>query len=107
MSKKNVIILSAVILVITGVLSGLLIRENYLRRAEYTGTDICFDGKVYEEVSFNEIRPYKETWKVVCKTADGVWTVYEIEQYPDHEYLIARTSWEARVLKLTDQSRIS
>ena len=100
--KKVTMILSIIILVIIGVILGLRIRDSNLRRAEYTGNTLSFDGKVYEETSYTEIQPYKETWKVVCKTTDGVWTVYEIEQYPNHEYLVARTSWEARVLKLTN-----
>ncbi len=94
--------MSIIILVIIGVILGLRIRDSNLRRAEYIGNKLSFDGKVYEETSYTEIQPYKETWKVVCKTTDGVWTVYEIEQYPNHEYLVARTSWEARVLKLTN-----
>lgn len=30
---------------------------------------------------------------------DVRWTIYVIEQYPSHEFLVARTAWEARVLK--------
>ena len=44
----------------------------------------------------------KETWKVICKTKDGSRTIYEIKEYPDHEYVAARSAWEGRVLKLSD-----
>ena len=38
----------------------------------------------------------------ICKTKDGSWTIYEIKEYPDHEYVAARSAWEGRVLKLAD-----
>lgn len=96
--KKITIIISIILFIIIFIIIGLYIRNIKLSRAEY-GDKLEFDGKVYEEISYKEIEPYNETWKVVCKTTDGVWTIYEIEQYPEHEYLVARTSWEARVLK--------
>lgn len=36
---------------------------------------------------------------LVCKTTDNAWTIYEIKEYSEHEYLVARTAWEGRVLK--------
>ncbi len=82
--------------------SALLIIDKKLRRAEQFDGGFQLDGKVYEETSYTEIEPYNETYNVVCKTTDGDWTIYEIEQYPDHEYLVARMGWEACVIKLTD-----
>ncbi len=98
--KKNVIIIISIILfAILFTVIGLWLRDSSLKRADYDGHNFEFDGKIYEEINYREIGPYKETWKVVCKTKDGVWTIYEIEQYPEHEYLVARTGWEASVLK--------
>lgn len=54
---------------------------------------------VYEEIDYKEISPYKETYNAVCRTIDGVCTLYEIEQYPDHEYLVARWGRDACVVK--------
>lgn len=102
--KKKVIIIIAIILfVIISLAVGLRIRESKLRRAEYIDGKWCFDGRSYIEISYKEIEPYKETRKVVCKTTDGTWTIYEIEQYPELEFVVLRTSWEARVLKQVDQ----
>ena len=104
MPKKNKaimavsVILSSIILIIA-VFS---VREKILRRAEWTQGIFEFDGKTYEEIDYREIGQYEETWKVVCKTTDGVWTIYEIEQYPDQEYVVARTGWEASVCKLVE-----
>ncbi len=97
--KKGIVIIFILLFVITFVLIGLYFINMRLCRAEHYGNTFEFDGKVYEEISYTEIKPYKETWKIVCKTTNGSWTIYEIEEYPGHEYLVARTAWEARVLK--------
>lgn len=99
-NKKKVITIIVIILFILIFSAvGLYIRNSTLKRANYNNGELSFDGKSYIEIDYKEIGAYNETWKVVCKTTDGVWTVYEIEQYPEHEYIVARTSWEARVLK--------
>ncbi len=97
--KKGIVIIAIFLLITIFVFIGLYIRNVRLCRAEHYGDTFQIDDKVYEEISYTEIEPYNETWKVVCKTSDGAWTIYEIEQYPNHEYLVARTVWEARVLK--------
>lgn len=100
--KKKIITITAAILLFLTMIVGLHIRERTLRKADYHGGKLSFDGRSYIEIDYKEIEPYKEANKIVCKTTDGVWTVYEIEQYPEHEYLVIRTSWEARVLKQVD-----
>ena len=98
--KKTMLIISVIslILIISAVI--LITVEVSLRKAEYNEDKIFFDGVIYQEISYSEIEPYDETYRIVCKTTDGIWTLYEIEQYPNHEYLVARTGWEARVVKL-------
>ena len=95
-TRKILLIILSVVVLLT---AGILIREKMLRRAEKTHGGYEFDGKQYEIIDFKEIEPYKETWSTVCKTADGVWTIYEIEEYPELDYVVARTSWQAEVLK--------
>ncbi|MCH5209318.1 MAG: hypothetical protein J1F04_10555 [Oscillospiraceae bacterium] len=97
--KKRLLVLSIIIFVIISITSVLTIRESILRRAEFIGDGFQFDGMVYKEIGSKEIQPYKETYSVVCKTTDGVWVIYEIQQYPDREYLVARCGWEASVVK--------
>lgn len=97
--RKAIVIISILLFLVVFVLVISYIRNIRLNKAEYHGDTFKIDGKVYEDISYTEIEPYNETWKVVCKTTDGTWTIYEIEQYPNHEYLVARAAWEARVLK--------
>ncbi len=98
--KKVVFVVISVLLILIVAIAILVLRENKLRRAEYIGDEFHFDGLIYQEINYKEIEPYDETYSVVCKTTDGHWVLYEIEQYPNHEYLVARLGWEARVLKL-------
>ncbi len=101
--KKKKIIVSGVVLVsiITAILV-FAIWNMSIRRAEYGNGKLVFDDHVYTEISYKEIESYHETWKVICKTKDGSWTVYEIKEYPGHEYVVARSAWEGRVLELAD-----
>lgn len=101
--KKKKIIVSGVVLVpiITAILV-FAIWNMSIRRAEYGNGKFVLDDHVYTEISYKDIEPFQETWKVICKTKDGSWTVYEIEEYPGHEYVVARSAWEGRVLELTD-----
>lgn len=97
--KKVIIFATTIISLVILLMIALHIRNVKLCRAEYTSGGLEFDNCIYEEISYEEIEPYKESWSTVCKTKDGVWTIYEIEEYPNLEYVVARTSWEARVLK--------
>jgi len=99
--KKAIIAVSVILSSIILIIAVFSVRENILRRAEETHEDVFeFDGKTYEVIDYDEIEPCKETLKVVCKTKDGIWTFYEIKEYPDLEYIVARTGWEGRVCKL-------
>lgn len=102
MKKKGIIVLSAVLFSIIAVIIVFVLWNKSLKRAEYSNGKLVFDDHVYSEISYKEIEPYQETWKVICKTDDGAWTIYEIEDYPDHEYVVARSAWEGRVLRLTE-----
>lgn len=99
LKKKKVIIIAIILFALISTAAEFYIRDSKLKRADYKNGKLVFDGKCYKEISYTEIGSYNETWKIVRKTTDGVWTIYEIEQYPEQEYLVARTSWEARVLK--------
>jgi hypothetical protein len=94
-SRKIIVFLSMIIVAA----AALFIRNKMLCRAVYHGARLEFDGISYTETDYKEIEPYRETWNIVCKTDDGVWTVYEIDKFPGREYVVARTAWEARVLK--------
>ena len=97
--KKAIKIIITALSVIAVLIIVFLAREKYLCRAEYHGDTVEFDGMVYKETDYKKISPYKETWRIICKTTDGVWTVYEIAEYPGREYAVIRSAWEARVLE--------
>ena len=102
MMKKRIIVSGVVLLSVIAALLTFVIWNMSLRRAEYGNGKLVFDDRVYTEISYKEIEPYKETWKVICKTKDGSWTIYEIKEYPDHKYVAARSAWKGRVLILSD-----
>lgn len=102
MMKKRIIVSGVVLLSVIAALLTFVIWNMSLRRAEYGNGKLVFDDRVYTEISYKEIEPYKETWKVICKTKDGSWTIYEIKEYPDHKYVAARSAWKGSVLKLSD-----
>lgn len=97
--KKMLLVLLIIFFVIISITLTFIIRENILRRAEHTRDEFKFDGMLYKEIDYKEILPYKETYNAVCKTIDGGCTLYEIKQYPDHEYLVARWGRDACVVK--------
>jgi hypothetical protein len=101
MTKKRKVIISVSIIlsIVILLIIALHIRNAKLCRGEYNDGRLEFDNYAYEDISYEEITPYKESWNIVCKTKDNVWTIYEIEEYPNLEYVVARTAWEARVLK--------
>lgn len=101
-AKKSASIIALILLFIGLITAFLILRENRLRRAEYKNGLLKYDNVVYEDADYREISPYEETYKVICKTTDGVWTIYEIAEFPNHEYVVARTGWEAGVLKRKD-----
>ena len=101
-TKKRIIISGVVLFLCFSAILIFLVWNMSLRRAEYDNGTLVFDDYTYKEISYKEIEPYQETWKVICKTKDGSWTIYEIREYPDHEYVVARSAWEGRVLKLTE-----
>lgn len=101
-TRKGLIISGVVFLSVIAAILVFAVWNMSLRRAEYGNGKLVFDDHVYTEISYKEIEPYHETWKVICKTKDGSWTVYEIKEYPGHEYVAARSAWEGRVLKYTD-----
>ena len=101
--KKVFLIISITILISSAVIVTAIIWDNSLKRADYKWDGYEIDGKNYTwRVDYRELGDYNETWNIICKTIDGRWTFYEIDRFPDHEYLIARCFYNAEVIKRTD-----
>ena len=101
LSKKKKLIIT--VSVIFAAVLFVTVREVILRRAEYHNGRYEFDGMIYEETDTKEAEPYTETWNVICRTKDGSRTVYEIKEYPDGEYAVARIGWDGCVIKLSEK----
>ena len=104
--KKAIIAVSVILSSIILIIAVFSVREKILRRAEWTQGTFEFDGKTYEEIDYHEMELYEKLyegpWNVVCKTTDGVWTIYEIEQDTNHKYVIAQTDRLSKLCKLVD-----
>ena len=104
MAKKKKIITIAAITVLITAISALsyIFWDNSLKRADYTFDGYEIDGAEYTAMGFRwqeEVGDYKETGNIVCKTTDGRWTLYEIDKFPNREYLVARCFYNAEVIK--------
>lgn len=53
----------------------------------------------YVYADYREIVPYKETYTLICRSADGDFDFYEIAEYPGREYIVERVFYEAEILK--------
>jgi len=104
MTKKKIIILIFMVTALITAISALsyIFWDNSLKRADYTFDGYEIDGAEYTAMGFRwqeEVGDYKETWNIVCKTTDGRWTFYEIDKFPNREYLVARCFYNAEVIK--------
>lgn len=100
--KKIIIIVTVAALVLVAVIVTATIWDNSLKRADYAFGGYEIDGVEYTSMGFRwqeEIGDYKETGNIVCKTTDGTWTFYEIDKFPNREYLVARCFYNAEVIK--------
>lgn len=97
---KIALSISLIVIVITLIaVKTYSIWDEKMRRADEVYGGFAFDGMEYVSINYQEIGDYSETDKVVCKTKDGGWVLYEIKEYPNHEYLVARFGWDAHIIK--------
>ena len=97
--KNALLIISVIILITAAVIVTLTLWDNSLKRADYAFDGYIIDGKNYTWVNYRELGDYNETWHIVCKTTDGRWTFYEIDKFPNREYLVARCFYNAEVIE--------
>ena len=67
-----------------------------LKTAERIANGWEINGAEYD---YREIVPYKETYTLICRSADGDFDFYEIAEYPGREYIVERVFYEAEILK--------
>lgn len=97
--KKKMFFVFAAIFIFTIIWIALYIQSKC--RAELIGDDtLYFDGYTYHNVNYREIGEYTETNHLIGKTAFfGGWSVYEIKEYPDYEYVVVRSAKDAEIYK--------
>lgn len=97
--KKKILISIIGLLLLSGIGYAFFMKSKC--RATMTGEDtLCFDGETYHSVNSQEIGDYTETNHLICKTDfSGGWSVYEIKEYPDYQYVVVRAAWDAEVYK--------
>lgn len=96
--KKRIVLLVCIVLLAAGTL---IVSYNLSKcRATMTDKGLSFDGYTYHWVNYEEIGEYTETYHLICRTEFwGGYSVYEIKEFPDHEYVVVRSYWDAEVYK--------
>ena len=71
-----------------------MIRENKLRRAILSVENLTFDNMEFVRCSDYELTNTFEPSELICKTTDGEWSIFSIENYEaDYEYVYARLTF--------------
>ena len=92
--KKKSVALIAILIVILFWSRYYLMR--YKNEAIEKGDYIYLNGVKYFETS--ELENYNISDVVIC-TSDNGMKLYEIEEYPDYEYIAGYHAWDGRILK--------
>lgn len=87
----GVMLLALVVLVIK-----LVIDRNYENEAVSRGDSIILNGVRYEHSGFDEVYTISDV--VICTTDDGR-KLYEIEEYPEYEYIAVYSAWDGEIYK--------
>lgn len=96
--KKKTVLLMCIVLLAAGILGAIWNLRKC--RASMTGAGLSFDGYKYHWVDHREIGEYTETYHLICRTDFfGGYSVYEIKEFPDREYVAVRSAWDAEVYK--------
>lgn len=70
-----------------------------LKTAERIANGWEINGAEYVYADYRKIGSYKETYTLICRSADGDFDFYEIAEYPGREYIVERVFYEAEILK--------
>lgn len=76
--------------------------KSYKNKAIEKGDYIYLNGVRYSETS--EPEKYNISNVVIC-TSDRGMKLYEIEEYPNYEYIAGYRAWDGRILKRDDSSK--
>jgi uncharacterized protein YpmB len=76
--------------------------KSYKNKAIQKGEYLYLNGVRYSETS--ELENYHISKVVICTSDDGR-KLYEIEKYPDYEYIAGYYAWDGQILKKDNSSK--
>lgn len=101
-SKKSIlIIVSVAIIVLLIIVSGwylFLHNKSYKNHAIERGDGIYLNGIKYSPISSSDLNDYTISNVLICKTNTGM-KLYEINEYPDYEYIAGYHAWDGEIYK--------
>lgn len=94
--KKSVALIAILIVILFWSRYYFMPNKGYKNEAIEKGEYIYLNGVRYFETS--ELENYNISDVVIC-TSDNGMKLYEIEEYPDYEYIAGYHAWDGRILK--------
>ena len=94
--KKSVALIAILIAIVFWSRYYFMHNKGYNNEAIEKGEYIYLNGVRYFETS--ELENYNISDVVIC-TSDNGMKLYEIEEYPDYEYIAGYHAWDGRILK--------
>ena len=94
--KKSVALIAILIVILFWSRYYFMHNKDYKNEAIEKGDYIYLNGVKYFETS--ELENYNISDVVIC-TSDNGMKLYEIEEYPDYEYIAGYHAWDGRILK--------
>lgn len=89
-TKKAIVIILSVVLIIAIITGIALYRDHKLRRAVVSVEGLTFDGMEFVRCSDCELTNTFKTSKIICKTTKGDWIIWSVEGYEESlEYVYA------------------
>lgn len=77
--------------------------KSYKNNALECGAGFYLNGVRYDVTS--ELKEYSISNVLICKTDQGM-KIYEIEEYPDYEYVAGYHMWDGQIYKKDKSDRL-
>lgn len=108
-SKKRILIIGSVaIVVLLIIISGwymFLHNKSYKNHAIELGDGIYLNGIKYSPISASDLNDYTISNVLICKTDTGM-KLYEINEYPNSEYIAGYHAWDGEIYKRDETDKL-
>lgn len=108
-SKKRILIIVSVAIVVLLILvSGwylFLYNKSYKNHAIERGDGIYLNGIKYSPISSSDLNDYTISNVLICKTDTGM-KLYEINEYPNYEYIAGYHAWDGEIYKRDETDKL-